>query len=226
MKKIILILSLALLSTSNKSTNIQLCDIKGFVNKPGVYEISENYTIQDVINMAGGLKKDAYTNNINLSKKVKDEMVIYIHSKNEIERIEKLNSCVCTPTYKYIECEESNTKPIETTTSIITTSKLTQPIKTTQNITTTKPIENKTTTTIKLTEPITQTTTQLLQTKININNCNIEDLTKLKGLGEIKAKKIIDYRELNGQFKSIEELLNIDGIGETTFAKIKDYIEI
>lgn len=59
---------------------------------------------------------------------------------------------------------------------------------------------------------------------ININTATLEQLQTLPGIGESKAKTIIDYREKNGNFKSIEELLNVDGIGEKTYEEIKIYI--
>lgn len=59
-------------------------DIKGAVNKPGVYFVSEGMIVNDVIELAGGLKKNAYTDNINLSLKLKNEMVIYVSNKSEM----------------------------------------------------------------------------------------------------------------------------------------------
>lgn len=61
-------------------------DIKGEVKKPGVYAVSNSNIINDVIKMAGGFTKNAYKNNINLSKKVTDELVIYIYSKSEYKK--------------------------------------------------------------------------------------------------------------------------------------------
>ena len=48
----------------------------------------------------------------------------------------------------------------------------------------------------------------------------------LEGVGEAKAKSIIEYREKNGLFQSIEDLLNVSGIGESLFAKIKENITL
>ena len=63
-----------------------IVDIKGYVNKPGVYSFkkSDNVRINDLIVKAGGLLKDADTSTINLSKKLEDEMIIIIYSKSEI----------------------------------------------------------------------------------------------------------------------------------------------
>ena len=59
-------------------------DIKGQVINPGVYELSENARVMDVINMAGGLTDIANTSLINLSKKLEDQMVIIIYSDEEV----------------------------------------------------------------------------------------------------------------------------------------------
>ncbi len=61
-------------------------DIKGAIKNPGVYEVKENTRIYEVIDMAGGLKEQATTSNMNLSKKVLDEMVIYIFSEEEYQK--------------------------------------------------------------------------------------------------------------------------------------------
>lgn len=49
---------------------------------------------------------------------------------------------------------------------------------------------------------------------VNINTADASVIAKvLKGVGESKAKAIIEYREINGDFKSAEELTEIKGIG-------------
>lgn len=62
--------------------------------------------------------------------------------------------------------------------------------------------------------------------KISINTATIEELQKIKGIGEVKAKSIIEYRNQNGRFKTIEEITNVNGIGSSTFEKIKNYIKV
>lgn len=60
-----------------------IVDIKGEVNSPGSYEIDQGKRIKDIIEIAGGLKDDASTDNINLSSKLTDEMLIVIPKKEE-----------------------------------------------------------------------------------------------------------------------------------------------
>lgn len=67
-----------------------LVDIKGAVKKPGVYKLSKNSIVNDVIKLAGGLKSGATTDDINLSKAIYNEMVIYISTKSELK--EKQNN--------------------------------------------------------------------------------------------------------------------------------------
>ena len=59
---------------------------------------------------------------------------------------------------------------------------------------------------------------------ININTADVEELCKIPGIGESRAKAIIEYRESQGGFKDIEDLKNISGIKDATFNKIKPYV--
>lgn len=59
-------------------------DIKGYVKKPGVYEVSKTSIVNDCLKLAGGLLRNADTTTINLSKPVSAAMVIYVPKKNEV----------------------------------------------------------------------------------------------------------------------------------------------
>lgn len=60
---------------------------------------------------------------------------------------------------------------------------------------------------------------------ININTASKEELMKLSGIGEGKAKQIIEYRN-NNPFNSIEDIKNVKGIGDSLYEKIKNNIEV
>ena len=89
-------------------------DIKGSVKKPGVYDFTQGDKIIDAINKAGGLTKNATTNNLNLSKKLTNEMVIYVFSKNELtttkalEPVSNASECKCE-TIEINNCVDKNT---------------------------------------------------------------------------------------------------------------------
>ena len=59
-------------------------DIDGAVNKPGVYEIKKGSRLFELLEIAGGLREDAYTKNINRSILLEEEDKIFIESIDEI----------------------------------------------------------------------------------------------------------------------------------------------
>ena len=68
---------------------------------------------------------------------------------------------------------------------------------------------------------------EALHGKININTATARQMSDgLDGIGDVMAKRIVDYREKNGKFKKIEEIKNVSGIGDKTFAKLKDRITV
>ena len=82
----------SLLATSNELStnddkNTVKVDIKGAIKNPGVYELNANDRVEDVILKSGGILDEADISVINLSKKVFDEMVIIIYTKEEVEKM-------------------------------------------------------------------------------------------------------------------------------------------
>jgi len=59
---------------------------------------------------------------------------------------------------------------------------------------------------------------------INLNDCTVDDLITLEGIGEAKASAIIEYRELIGGYTSVEEIKNIKGIGDSIYERISPYL--
>ena len=158
-------------------------DIKGQVNTPGVYSfnIDNNARINDLIEKAGGLTKDADTSLINLSKKLEDEMTIIIYSKKEIDN--------------YVKTQNDLEKKLEICeTKLKKNACIKEKNETTGN-------------------------------KININKATLDELITIPGIGEAKAKAIIEYRSRN-KFNSIEDIKNVEGIGENLFASIKESITV
>ena len=143
-------------------------DIKGEVKNPNVYKMKVGSRVNDLINEAGGLTKNANTRFISLSKILGDEDTIVIYSNKEINDAKR---------------------------------------------------DNTTTTTKRAT---TKNTSKI----ININTASVSELTNLSGIGEVKAKSIVNYRNMNGKFKTINDILKVDGISETLFSKIKNNITV
>ena len=60
--------------------------------------------------------------------------------------------------------------------------------------------------------------------RIDINIASQSLLQTLPGIGEVRAKAIVDYRESQGPFQFPADITNVDGIGQGTYENIRDLI--
>ena len=197
-------------------------DIKGEVKVPGVYELNENERVIDVIKKANGLTDKADTSYINLSKKLKDEMVVIIYSKDEIKNYQKnLKENEIKEIIKYEVIEKELPCPNKTNEACINDNKNETTNDETNEQKNSK--QEKTTNDSKVEEENTEINNDIKL--VNLNTATKTDLLTLPGIGESKADLIIDYRN-NNKFNSIEDIKNVKGIGDSLFEKIKDYITV
>jgi len=61
---------------------------------------------------------------------------------------------------------------------------------------------------------------------LNINTADKDQLIALPGIGPKAAEAILAYRKDNGNFKSVEELTKVKGIGDKTLEKIRLYLMV
>lgn len=61
---------------------------------------------------------------------------------------------------------------------------------------------------------------------VNINTAGQAELERLPGIGPSLAKKILDFRQKNGQFKTPNDLMAVPGIGEKKFEQLKNLITV
>ena len=61
---------------------------------------------------------------------------------------------------------------------------------------------------------------------VNINTADVEQLTQLNRIGPSYAARIVEYRQINGLFKTPEDLMQVPGIGSKTFDLNKDRIVV
>jgi competence protein ComEA len=62
--------------------------------------------------------------------------------------------------------------------------------------------------------------------KVNLNSATVEQLIEIKGIGEVLAQRIVDYRQVHGNFKNLEELKNVKGVGDKTWEKLVPYLAL
>jgi len=150
----------------------------------------------DVITKADGLKEEANTEYINLSKKIVDEMIIIIYSNDEVNKFKEEEKEIIYIEYECVCPDNINDTCISKDDTVNTNG-----VKEESN-------------------------TEERDNLVSINKGTLEELMTLSGVGESKAKAIIEYRETNGEFKTLEELMNVSGIGESAYSKIKDNIKL
>jgi competence protein ComEA len=61
--------------------------------------------------------------------------------------------------------------------------------------------------------------------KLSLATATVEQLDTLDGIGPTLAKRIVEWRDANGGFKSIEQLREVDGIGEKRFESLRAAVE-
>ena len=61
---------------------------------------------------------------------------------------------------------------------------------------------------------------------INLNTASEKELQELPGIGPAMSARIIEYREANGDFQNIEDIKKVRGIGNAKFEKLKDKVTI
>lgn len=63
-------------------------------------------------------------------------------------------------------------------------------------------------------------------TLIDLNTATPEQLELLPGVGEVLARRIAEYRDAHGGFRTVEELRDVSGIGDRKYAEMRDKVRV
>jgi len=154
-----------------------IVDIGGEVNHPGVYKLKNGSRLFELIKKACGETKRADLQKLNLAAKLQDGEKIIVPAKSSLS----VNT-ILDNTANFNNAQNTNS-------------------------------------------PAPNLPAANIQT-VNINSATEEQLINLPGIGPGTAKKIIDYRNTHGRFSTLEDLLKVKGIGEKKFAQIKNYLTV
>ncbi|WP_439382263.1 helix-hairpin-helix domain-containing protein [Amycolatopsis lexingtonensis] len=62
--------------------------------------------------------------------------------------------------------------------------------------------------------------------KVDLNASTADQLDTLPGIGEVMAKRIVQWRTDHGGFTKIEQLRDVDGLGESKFEKLREKVTV
>jgi competence protein ComEA len=60
--------------------------------------------------------------------------------------------------------------------------------------------------------------------KVSLGSATLEQLDAIDGIGPTLAKRILEYRDGHGGFRSVDELRQVDGIGEKRFQSLREAV--
>ncbi|MCP4050805.1 MAG: ComEA family DNA-binding protein [bacterium] len=147
--------------------------VAGAVRLPGVYRIKKGLRVMDIIPVVGGLLPGADLDKVNLAAKIKDGQRV------RIPLIRSKRKSAHKKTYKVPNDTQARNNIISRADVLV-----------------------------------------------NLNSASRLELIKVPGIGPSTADRITDYRLKHGRFYLIEDLKKIRGIGEKKLAKIRRYIYI
>ena len=140
----------------------------GAVKKEGVYSLPEGSRIRDAIEAAGGFDKDADTSFLNLAMKLEDSWQIRVPTVGEAEKLRQ-------------DGENGKTEGAVLSTADMDSPGITR-----------GPVSGEDT----LRTDAESGSSSAEVRRVNINTASVEELMEIPGIGESKAKKIIEYREI------------------------------
>lgn len=143
-------------------------DVGGAVAAPGLYQLPPTARVQQAIEAAGGLAADADLRSVNLARPLADGEKVYVPTAGE-----------APPTPPEEPAASARTAPVD-----------------------------------------------LGVGRLDINKATAAELEALPAIGPKTAQAIVEYRQANGPFRSVEDLLKVKGIGEATLAKIRNLITV
>ena len=167
---------------SNQPSKIIYVYITGEIAKPGVYKLSEDARIFQLVEMAGGFTSKADAESLNLAENVSDGTHIHIGAKLEPPKM--------SPT---IPGMPANIQPNIQPQAVSTRNTAVNPPQTSTG-------------------------------RVNINTAGENELERLPGIGPAIAKRIIEYRNVHGNFSRPEDLINVRGIGRAKLAQILPHV--
>lgn len=147
------------------TTNPIVVEVRGEVEKPGIYSLPTGARLQDAVNASGGFTSEADLSQVNLAERLQDGEIVFVGGVAQLQATSENTSA-------------DNSAPSGAS------------------------------------------------GKVNINTATIAELDTLPGVGEVTAKRIIEFRETQGPYRSIDDLVHVQGISTKTISKLRDLVTV
>ncbi len=177
----------------------------GAVKEPGVYPITADMRVCDVVALAGGFSSEADEEWLNQAAAVSDGQKLYIYTIEETDlmRASGMTAEGMSGTSDGTGSGDAGAAGSGNSDSTAVTDAGSAAASTAGGL-----------------------AADSSDGRVNLNTATRDQLMTLPGIGESKADAIIAYREEHGAFASIEEIQNISGIKDGVFSQIKDFITV
>ncbi len=61
---------------------------------------------------------------------------------------------------------------------------------------------------------------------VNVNTASIEELQLLPGIGEARARAILEAHKARGGFRSVDDLVEVKGIGSSSLERLRPFVTL
>ena len=230
--------------------------ITGEIREPGVYKLSDDARIFQLVEMAGGFTSKADTESLNLAETLADGVHVHIGAKLQEQQEEapripgmpasraSVQSGIQPRSQGLININSATASELESLPGIgpAIAQRIIEYRNTHGNFSRPEDLINvRGIGQSKLAQVLPKITAsnsgsrvaqpkssakQAASSLIDINRASAKELERLPGIGPATAKKIIEYRQSHGAFTKPEDLTNIRGISWSKLEKMKSLIVI
>jgi competence protein ComEA len=177
--------------------------IVGAVVRPGVYEVTADARLGDVVTLAGGFTGNAAQASVNLARLVADGEQVLVLTTDEVAAAGSPPSAAHAPATTPAPSHASAPPPAAPAGGTSGSSPSPAPPAAT---------------------PPTGGDGGAAGGLVNVNTAGAAELETLPGIGPATAAAIIEERERNGPFATVDDLIRVSGIGEKKLAAIRDLV--
>lgn len=187
--------------------------VVGCVFRPGVYSFSDGARVVDAVRSAGGAKPNADLEQINLAARLADGAQLLVPRRGAPPPRPPSRRTAARPRVPMGRMDFTEPAPLAPIPPLPISPAETEKPSGRERASVEHPDRPQ-----KLKSPA--------EGRVNINSASLDELQRLPHVGPATAQKIIDYRDLNGPFRSVEQLLEIRGIGKKRLAELRPFIEL